>query len=378
VIKKTGLILTGGGARAAYQAGVLKGISDITDFKECPFKIISGVSAGAINGVWLGAHSSDFKGATQMIWDTWSTIEMQEVFKTNPASFFKIFRKWLTDLIFGGRFQKPQFTSLLNSDPLAGFIKSKLNFQMIKESIQTGRIHGLAVTTTNYYSGASITFFDGDGSIQPWTKKWREARRTDLNLGHILASSSIPIFFPPVELEDGFYGDGGIKLSAPLSPAIHMGADKILAIGIRHLPEPNDIPPHLTNKPISMGDITGTLLNAMFFHSIDTDIERFERINRTIAILGKEELAKDPDHLKIIPLLAINPSEDLGRIDSDLFSRFPKMLRYLLQGVGASDLESRDMMSYLAFESTYLTTLLSVGYQDAMKREKDILDFFRE
>lgn len=373
---KLGLLLTGGGARAAYQVGVLRAISDIGHFKENPFNVISGVSAGAMNATWIAAMHSDFNHSTKSLWNSWASLEMEEVFKTNPGSFLKNLIHWIGDITLPPKQHKsPEFTSLLDSSPLINYINSKLDFDLIKKHISEKKLHGIAITTTNYNTGSSVTFFDGHPSIEPWQREWRTTRRTHITNSHILASTAIPIFFPPVRLDDGYYGDGGIKLSSPFSPLVHMGAEKILAIGIHHQNDKQS-PSHPSYKFISMGDVAGTLLNTLFFHSIEADLERFKRINRTVSILTKDQLANEPDKLRYIPMLMIQPSKDLGQVGIKQFNRFPKTVRYLLKGIGASDLESKDLMSYLAFEKEYIQNLMELGYQDAMKKKDDVQLFF--
>lgn len=375
-MKKIGLVLTGGGARAAYQVGVLRAISEICKLENNPFNVISGTSAGSINGAWIGASDERFNEMTHSMWNTWAGLEMNQVFRTDTATLFKTGTRWIKDLSFGGRFLHSNINSLLDPSPLKNFIHSKIDFSKIKKNIVQQKIHGIAITATHYQSGSSVIYFDGHPSISSWNREWRSSCRATLHLDHVLASSAIPIFFPPVQLDGGFYGDGGIMLSAPLSPAIHMGADRILAIGIHH--KPGVMPPakRIDSKSITPGDIAGTLLNSLFFHSIDSDLERMNRINRTLSLLTKEQLLSEPDQLRHIPVLSINPSQDLGKIDLELFNRFPKTIRYLLRGLGASDLRSWDLMSYLAFESEYIKSLLKLGYNDAFEQKEKILKFF--
>ncbi len=374
-MEKIGLLLTGGGARVAYQAGVLRAIAEVCEFKKNPFNVVSGVSGGAINGAWISSQNSDFVESTQLLWDGWARITHDQIYNTDLSSFLKIGIHWLRDLSLKGEHEHSHFRSLLDSAPLKQFIETKLNFGNLKKKISAGHLHGIAVTTTNYNTGASVVFYDGDPAIAPWDKEWRQTRRVHLTAGHILASTAIPIFFPPVELDDGFHGDGGLKMSSPLSPLIHMGAEKILAIGIHHK-EAADSTKNIAIKKITMGDVAGTMLNTLFFHPIEMDVERFNRINRTISLLTKEQLERGPDKLRHIPLLTIQPSVDLGSLGIEFFNRFPPSLRFFLRGIGASEIRSRDMMSYLAFEECYVRALLELGYKDGLTRETEIRNFF--
>jgi NTE family protein len=202
--------------------------------------------------------------------------------------------------------------------------------------------------------------------------------RETLTLDHVMASSAIPIFFPPVRLSGSFYGDGCIRLTAPLSPAIHLGADRVLAIGIRYF-RPKGITEQLNktiyDDKISLVNIVGVLLNAVFLDSLESDHERMERINRAVSALTPEQRAAHPDKLRVIPVLAVKPSKDLGSLASEQFERFPRALRHLLRGLGASVDTGWDLLSYLAFDSAYTRRLLELGREDALAMKDQLLAF---
>ena len=374
-----GLVLTGGGARAAYQAGVLRGIAEITGSERLPFQVLTGVSAGAINGVALAADAErDFKASTEKLWSTWHELTVHDVFRTDPASLVGIGARWVRDLGLGGFLGGTASSFLLDTAPLRDLLASRIDFGKVRAHVDSGRVRGVAVSATNYFSGTAVTFFDAHPDVQPWYRTTRIAKRTRLELDHVLASSAIPIFFPPVRIAGSHYGDGCIRLSAPLSPAIHLGADRIIAIGIRYFRSQETtirLNEGIYPDSVPLVSIVGVLLNAVFLDSLETDLERLERINRTIQLLDQERLGAHPDRLRTIPILAIKPSRDLGSLASEQFMRFPRALRHLLRGLGASDDKGWDLLSYLAFDTAYTGRLLELGYEDALGQKAEIEAF---
>jgi NTE family protein len=379
--KKTGLVLTGGGARGAYQAGVMKGIAEILNPPpgEIPFPIIAGVSAGAINGAFLGAQGSSFQDSAKTLCELWSELKAPAVVKTDFLSLGRIGAKWARELGFGGALGKGGVTHLLDSTPLRELVQSRVDFSQIQRNIQSGSLQGISFTATNYQTGTAVSFFDGQQDIQPWARSARLGRRVQLSADHILASASIPVFFKPVSIAGSFWGDGGVRMSTPLSPAIHLGADRILAVGIR-FGRPDELVYQMNEEAktaeITLADIGGVFLNALFLDALDADMERMQRINQTLELLPPEVVAKHPAKLRKIPLLAIKPSRDLGSLAADQLSKFPFILRHFLRGTGASSDKGWDMISYLAFDSSYTNLLIEVGYEDALKMRNEIKRFF--
>lgn len=373
-----GLVLTGGGARAAYQAGVLRAIAEARPEGPCPFSAIAGVSAGSLNGAFLAAGAGDFRAVTQRMWDVWANVRTEEVFDTRAVALAKLSLSWIRNLSLGGLFRDPEVNYLLDTAPLKDFVRRHLNEEDVYRNLTSGLIHGLAISATNYVTGTGVTFFDGRESIQPWYRTTRIAIRTRLTSEHVLASCALPFFFPPVKVEGSFYGDGCIRFNTPLSPAIHMGADRLLAIGIRHFRtvertlELNRIP--AADSP-TVADITGVLLNAVFLDSLETDLERMERINRTVQLLHRGAAPDAIFELRNIPVLPIRPSRDLGSLAAELFDRFPLALRHLLKGIGASGRTGWDLLSYLAFDGAYTRRLLNLGYEDAQTHKDELISF---
>lgn len=376
-----GLVLTGGGARAAYQAGVLRGIAEIEKLERVSFDIVTGVSAGAINGVALAAAADEDLGAfTERLWRLWEQLHIDRVFRTDPLSLLGIGTRWLRDLSLGGMLGAAKSNFLLDTAPLREMLGELVRFERLEQHIASQRLHGVAVSATNYMTGTAVTFFDGHSSIQPWFRSTRIAARERITLDHVMASSAIPIFFPPARVAGSWYGDGCIRLTAPLSPAIHLGADKVLAIGIRHF-RPQTITEQLNrtvfDERVSLVNVVGVLLNAVFLDSLEADHERMERINRTVAALSDDARAAHPDKLRVIPVLAVKPSKDLGSLASEQFARFPRSLRHLLKGLGASADTGWDLLSYLAFDTAYTRRLLELGRQDALAMKDELSAFLR-
>jgi NTE family protein len=383
--KKIALVLTGGGARGAYQAGVLKGIGEILasnghfkDHGEFPFSIISGVSAGAINAAFMAAQKKNFQTAAGDLCELWSKLRAKSVVKTDFLSLGMLGMRWVKDLSLGGVVGSGKVTHLLNSGPLRELVGNNVDFEQVRKNIDLGLLHGLCLTATSYRTGTAVSFFDGDPGIESWVRSSRIGRRSSLGLDHVLASASIPVFFKPVQLEGSYWGDGGIRLGTPLSPAIHLGADRIIAIGIRFArPDSQVFEMNQTPVPedITLADISGVLLNSLFLDALDADVERLTRINQTIGLLPPEVTENGKFTLRKIPILSIKPSKDLGTLASHQFEKFPAVLRYLLKGTGASRDKGWDLLSYLAFDSSYTGNLIQVGYEDALAQRAEIESF---
>lgn len=369
----TGLVLTGGGARAAYQVGVLKAISDEWQDEISPFGILAGSSAGAINTAALACGAHHFRQTVGHLWQIWYDLKIEKVFSVASQSFFRIGAKLVRDLTFGGVLRHSTSNHLLDTAPLRKLLLENMKFDSIVSNIEKGALKGFSISATNYYTGTGIIFFDGPDTIKDWARSHRMSRRSQLGVDHVLASCAIPIFFPPVKIGESYYGDGCIRLSTPFSPAIHMGASRILAIGIRfyrsidHVLKVNSLP----MDKVSFAEISGVLLNSIFLDALDADLERLERINRTVTKLNQ----KATDELRAIPTLAIRPSKDLGSLAASQFHNFPPLLRYLLRGLGADEKTGSELLSYLAFDNSYTRQLLELGYQDGMTHRESLREF---
>jgi NTE family protein len=376
--KKIGIVLTGGGARAAYQAGVLRGIAEVTGNLSNPFSIISGYSAGALNGAWLASQKGSFPEVTEKLWEIWSSLTAEKIFKVDTLSLSQIAWRWVRDRSIGGIVgQKKQITYLLDTSPLAKLIQDSIDFETLNANIESGLFHGLSFAATNYRTGQSVSFYNGHAGIQDWKRLNRVSLRTKIKPSHVMASSALPIFFPPVQIENSFFGDGMVRLNSPLSAAIHLGAEKLLVIGVRG-PSGTSHPVNLEVKNISVGEIVGTILNGLFFDSLDADLDRMTRINMAVAAMTLSERESQPFRFREIPVLTLTPTKEITEISLCQASQMPLTLNVLLRGIGVSGGRGSDLLSYLAFEPIFLRSLLEAGYNDSIQKKETILNFFEE
>ncbi len=370
------LVLTGGGARAAYQVGAIQALSEILSDHENPFGVMTGVSAGAINASYLAARAGKFSSSTKGLWDLWAHLDSEKVYRADVGSLTSLGSKWLSSVSLGGITKQANY--LLDTQPLRELLQREVPLEQIPLLIKQGKLRGFSVSATNYLSGTAISFYDGVPEIRGWIRSTRMGLRVPLTVEHIMASSAIPVFFPPIEMDGSFYGDGCIRLSSPLSPSIHLGAEKIIAIGIRYFrtqEQTIEINREAKQKEISIADISGVLLNAVFLDSLETDLERLERINSTLGLLTPEQKQNMSNPLRKIPVLTLRPSQDLGRLAQGSLKEFPTLVRYLLRGIGAKENKGWDLLSYLAFEKKYTHQLLDLGYSDTLRRRDEILRF---
>ena len=374
-----GLVLSGGGARAAYQVGAIRGLNEVLGQKTSPFNIVTGLSAGAINSTALAIGADDFPAATEHLTDTWMSLSPERVYRTDVASLSSVGLRWLKDLSTGGVLGKSRATYLLDTAPLRELLGRELDTTRLSIHYDSGLLRGTAVSATNYLTGTTVTFFDGDPSVEPWIRHGRIAVREPIGVDHVAASSAIPIFFPPVNVDGKPFGDGGVRMTAPISPAIHLGAEKIVAIGVRYFRSSQQtfaMNRDIRAESVSVAQIAGVLLNAVFLDSLDNDVERLERINRTLGFIPELERRKNPDMLRRIPALTLRPSQDLGRLARDQYDKFPATLRHLLRGLGATGESGWDLLSYVAFQPGYVGQLIEIGYRDTLAQRGAIEAFF--
>ncbi len=375
-----GLVLTGGGARSAYQAGALRAIARMVRPGPMPFDVLAGISAGAINAVAVGSGAEDFQATAERLANSWKGLTPDRVYRTGALGLARIGTRWILDLSAGGLFGRSGINYLLDAAPLREHLEREIPLGRLRRHLRAGLLRGVAVSATNYQTGMGVSFFEGDPAIRPWTRSSRLGLRARLTLDHVMASASIPVFFPPVRIGPSYFGDGCVRMPYPMSPAIHMGAERILAVSVRYLPPPavarkterDDRTPEL---PVS--EIAGVLLNAVFLDSLDADFERLQRTNRTLGLVPRERLSRADLDVRPVTALVLRPSQDLGRLAADEYGRFPGMLRYLLRGIGATGNTGEDLLSYLAFEPVYIRRAMELGYADAMARREEIQDFLR-
>ncbi len=353
--------LSGGGARAAYQVGVLSYIGQRRP--EQRVSILTGVSAGAINAAFLAAHDGSFGTAIEALQDNWRSLRPDRVFRSDPVSMFRIAIRWGLTLVSGGLQLTPRARSLVNTEPLYRFLRDSIDPAGIKRNIRSGRLHALAVSVTAYDSGRTTTFVDGSAAIEMWERPLRCSERADITVDHVMASAAIPILFPAIEVEGRYYGDGSIRQSAPLAPAIHLGARRVLAVSSRYprtVAESKSVQGRGYPPP---AQIIGLMLNTIFLDTIDADAARLTRINHTLSRIP--EPARRDYPLRPIDLLVLRPTRDLGRLALEYQEKLPRTLRYFVKGLGTEEGRNADFLSYMLFEEGYIGRLLGLGMEDA-------------
>ncbi|OUS28360.1 Patatin [Gammaproteobacteria bacterium 45_16_T64] len=367
-----GLVLSGGGARAAYQVGVLKAIADImpVDIRN-PFGVISGTSAGAINAVALAAHAENYRNAVYAIEQVWRHFKPHLVYRTDPIGVGVCGIKFLMRMFMA---MPNHPASLLNNKPLAKLLEEMIPFDHIKEAIRHGYLRSISVTASGYNSGHSVAFFDGSPDISSWKRFQRVGLRASLSVEHLLASSAIPTVFPAVRINREYFGDGAVRQLAPLSPALHMGAKKLLVVGVsgnRSAPQVRKA----TEAYPSLAQIGGHLLNSVFLDSLEYDVERLERINDTLELIPDNVREKSGITMNPIECLLISPSQCVDQIAAKFAKNLPLTIRIFLHGIGATDTSGSSVLSYLLFERQFCNALIELGYHDAMEREEEIRTF---
>lgn len=369
-----GLILPGGGARAAYQVGVLKAIARMVPREASnPFPIISGTSAGAINSVVLASRAELFHVAVAELDFVWRNFTSDQVFRADNMTMLKNGLHWLFAVVTGGMGDSNPL-SLLDNQPLRELLQRRISFPAVQKSLDRGFVDALSVTAAGYSSAQSVSFYQGGEGIEPWDRVRRCGRRAEIDLDHLMASIAVPIVFPPVNIHGEYFGDGAMRQATPLSPAVHLGADRILVIGTRderrvHVNSTSADAPYP-----SLGKVAGYILDALFMDGLSADLERLTRINMMLEQTKKEiDLGTGP--LRRIDAMVILPSQDIREIAERHARELPRSVRILLRGLGAMNRGGMQLASYLMFESGYTRELIRLGYSDAMERRDEIESF---
>jgi NTE family protein len=373
---KIALIVSGGGARAAYQVGVLKAIAEILPADAPnPFHIICGTSAGAINSATLAVYARNFRQAVTRLVQVWGYFHVHQVFRADVLGILATSARWWAALLFGGLGRRNP-AALFDRRPLAALLRRYLPCEKIQESIDAGYLHALAITASGYSSGESVTFFQAAAGVPDWKRAGRIGCRTAIGHEHLLASSAIPFMFEAVKLHREYFGDGSMRQLTPLGPALHLGADRVLAIGVR---QETSAPParaeNAANYP-SLAQMGGHVLNSIFLDALEVDIERLDRVNQALRATPQLRSPETGGKLRPVTTLKISPSRDLREIAERHKHHFPWPIRFLLRGVGAYQRGGSDLMTYLLFEKPFCRELIELGYRDAMARKDDIAKLF--
>lgn len=372
---KTALVLPGGGARGAFQVGVLKALAELLpNTCQNPFPIISGTSAGAINSVVLAAKARRFRLAVAELERVWAGFESHQVFRHDSWTMLKSSAHWLASIVLGGTiFGTPR--SLLDNAPLRTLLKNNIRFPLIGDAIDKGYLRAVAVTAAGYGSARSTSFFQAEPDTTEWARKRRRGMRRTLNLDHLMASIAVPMIFPPVNINGEYFGDGAMRQATPLSPAIHLGADRILVIGVRDETADPSPDPAVPQEIPSFAHIAGYMLDTLFMDGLYSDLERMTRINQLIDAVPESLRGGSLRQVRPIDTMVVLPSRDLREIAFSHRQEMPAPLRALLRGIGGKSRGENRLVSFLLFEQKYTQELIALGYSDAMRVKDNLVRF---
>jgi NTE family protein len=369
--KKTALILTGGGARAAYQVGVVKAVDELLGHpRHNPFPIVCGTSAGAINAAALAIHADNFAESVHHLVGVWESFRVHHVYRADWPGIMRTGARWIAALML---FSRSNPISLLDNTPLREMLARTMEFGRIEANIDAGAVHAVAVTASGYTSGQSVTFYQGGSGLEQWERTQRVGASTPLSVELLLASSAIPFIFPAVKYHREFFGDGSMRQMAPISPALHLGADRVLVIGTGR--QWQDAPRMRSTLYPSLAQIAGHALNSIFLDSLAVDIERLQRINKTLQCVAPEKAHELGLKLRPVDVLVMHPSQPIERIAARHVLEFPPAVRFLLRAVGAMNRNGSNLASYLLFEAPFCKALINLGYADTMARRDEMLAF---
>ena len=370
---KTGVILTGGGARAAYQVGVLRAVADMYPDWQHPFNVIIGTSAGAINAMSLAGGRGLFRHNIDHLENVWSELTMDRIFRSGSFSLMRSLSSVASKFIGGPTERGP--VSLLDNSPLRDMLKREINLDNIRETIREGQIDAVGLNACGYNTGQNICFFEGADGLEGWSVGQRAGTRTTLTLDHIMASSSIPTLFPPVRINREYFGDGATRQMAHISPALRLGARKVMVVGVSanqmslvKRPEKPGIP--------TMTQVLGHVFNGIFLDTLDYDIDRSRLINQLLELIPPEKLREAGLDLNPVDILEISPSEPIDEIAAKYLDGLPLILRRL---AGASDTDgeaSASLASFLLFDPRFCRDLINLGYRDGQSHARQIERFF--
>ncbi|MEN8145929.1 MAG: patatin-like phospholipase family protein [Gemmatimonadota bacterium] len=361
---RVGLVLSGGGARAAYQVGVLRYIGQ--RFPNGFFPVITGVSAGSINSSYLAGHAGDLLEATTDLSRHWCSLKTSTVFRSGYFPMLGNVLRVGANLISGGSSLAPPTKGLVDTKPLDDFLRTVIDGGGIQGNIERGRLRATAVTATSYKTGQTITFVEGHPDVEAWERVRRRSSNTRLSVDHVMASTAIPLFFPARAVHGEYFGDGSIRQAHPLAPAVHLGAHRILAVSSRYQRSGKEARKATVEGYPPAAQVIGLLLNSIFLDNLDADAERLQRINQLVTRIpsARRWLVSQGE----LQLLVLKPSRDLGRMAGEFEGQLPRSVRYMIRGLGSKKLSSSDLVSYLLFESEFISRLIRLGEEDARRQ----------
>ena len=372
---KTALVLPGGGARGAFQVGVLKALAELMPKRAPnPFAVLSGTSAGAITSVVLASKAQRFRLGVAELERVWGNFRCHQVYRTDSATMLKSSLHWLSSIVLGG-FLVGAPKSLLDNSPLRALLSRNVRFPRIQDAIEKGYLDAITVTAAGYATARSTSFYQSASGLEEWARTRRIGVRGDLHLDHLMASIAVPMIFPPVQIDGEYFGDGAMRQATPLSPAIHLGADRIMVIGVRD--EKADEPPTPSNPQSSpsLATIAGYMLDTLFMDGLYSDLERMTRINQLVDAVSPEHRSGSLASMRAIDTMLIVPSQDLREIAHKHRQELPFALRAILRGIAGKKPSENRLLSFLLFEQAYTRELIDLGYSDAMMVKDQLRDF---
>ncbi len=371
LLPKVGLVLTGGGARAAYQVGVLRAVSAmLPKGARNPFPVICGTSAGAINATSIAVSARNFHEGVRQLVEVWENFHVNQVYRSDPIGMLYNSVRVLASLLLN----RHSAISLLDDSPLTKLLGHRLPFRGIQKSIKSGALHALGITAWGYTSGQSVTFYQGAENITPWDRKRRVGISTNIGVEHLAASSAIPFLFPAMKINREYFGDGSMRQLAPISPALHLGAERILVIGVHDTKNAQPDRVKIVSYP-PMAQIAGHVMNSIFLDSLDVDLERLQRINEIIQLIPRGTLENSSMQLRPIKSMVISPSEEINKIAEQYAHTLPLTMRLAYRAIGAMGRDGSTLLSYLLFEKPFCQALIKLGHQDTMSHKSEILQF---
>lgn len=370
--QKTALVLSGGGARGAYQVGVIQALGSLFDDWKIknPFPIYTGVSAGAINTSFMASHAEDFSEGAKQLVDLWSHLSSDQVFRTDVLSLGKIGFEWAKELSFGSITGSTPGKALLDTSPLRTLIEEKLELHKIARNIETGHLEALAISAMDYRDSTAVTFLETRDKEKKWVKPRKVSEETRITVDHVMASSAIPLLFPPIMADGRYFGDGCVRNTHPCSPAIYLGAEKLVIVGVRSQnTTAYDAHSMFEKKPPSTARVINVLLNSVLLDGVDLDVERIRKVNEMVHWIPKDQ--KDNVPYKSMDYVWISPSKDIGAIATEKSRSLPKIIRFLIKNLGSVE-EASEIISYLLFEKIFTSELIALGFEDGMNAKEQL------
>lgn len=372
--ERVGLILTGGGARAAYQVGVLKAIAEFMPRRaRNPFPVICGTSAGSLNAATLAINAGSFRKGVRYLDNIWKNFHPSQVYRTDVLGVLSNTLRWISGLLLSALgINKLKHVSLLDNSPLETLLENILPCEKIQENIDAGLLQALSITASGYGTGQSVSFYQGAAHLHPWRRTRRLGIPTKIEIKHLMASSAIPFIFPAALINREYFGDGSMRQIAPISPALHLGATRVLVIGVTATNVDTSRTPEMHEYP-TLAQIAGHAMNSIFLDNMEVDLERLRKNNELITLMP-DEFQKHTDFCHV-DVLVISPSQPLEKIAERYAKEMPWTIRLLLRAIGARPRRGDTLLSYLLSESKYCSALIDLGYQDALHRREEIMRF---